>query len=78
MIDELTRNLRIIHDLERAIRVWERVRDRAQQVVNAHYEKQGGSIDTSPANARTSAFIATSNAAIVAAKARIDELEKGD
>ena len=59
MIEE---RLRIIHDLERAIRVWELVRDDAQQNVN----------ETSRA------FIATCNRSILAANARIEELERED
>jgi hypothetical protein len=59
MIDE---RLRIIHDLERAIRVWELVRDDAQQTAN----------ETS----RT--FIVTCNTSILAAKARIEEPERKD
>ena len=59
MIEE---RLRIIHDLERAIRVWELVRDDAQQTVN----------ETSRA------FIVTCNTSILAAKARIEELERED
>jgi hypothetical protein len=56
MIDE---RLRIIHDLERAIRVWELVRDDAQQTVN----------ETSRA------LIVTCNTSILAAMAQIEELE---
>jgi hypothetical protein len=57
MIEE---RLRIIHDLERAIRVWELVRDDALQTVKE----------------TTRALIATCNTSILAAKARIDELER--
>ncbi len=57
MIDE---RLRIIHDLERAIRVWELVRDDAQQTVNETER----------------ALISTCNKSILVAKARIDELER--
>ena len=57
MPDEL---MRVIHDLERAIRVWELVRDDAQQTVNE----------------ASRAFIVTCNTSILAAKARIDELER--
>jgi len=54
--------LRIIHDLERAIRVWEVVRNDAQQTGNE--------------TARP--LIANCDASILAAKARIDELERED
>jgi hypothetical protein len=59
MIEE---RLRIIHDLERAIRVWELVRGDAQQT----------------ANETSRAFIVTCNRSILAAKARIEELERED
>jgi hypothetical protein len=61
MIEE---RLRIIRDLERAIRVWSLVLDDAQQSVNK-----------SPA---LQAIIAACNTSTLAAKARIDELERED
>jgi hypothetical protein len=67
MIEELIRNIRVIHDLERAIRVWELVRDSTQQVVNettACYEKQGRFVATNPTAAKARADIATYNTAI--------------
>jgi len=81
MIEELTRNVKAIHDLERAIRLWELVRDSAEQVVNetmARYEKQGDSIETNQRVARARAYIASCNTSILMAKARIDELVGGD
>jgi len=79
--EELQRRVRVIHDLERAIRLWELLRDNEQQVVNetnASPEKQGDSVETNPAVARARAFIDTCNASILATRARIDELERGD
>lgn len=74
-------NIRAIHDLERAIRVWELVRDTVQQAVNektAPYGKLGGDVETEPTVAEARAYIARCNSAILGAKARIDELEGGD
>jgi hypothetical protein len=59
MIDK---RLRIIRDLERAIRIWEVARNDARQTVNE--------------TAR--AFITACNTSILAAKARIEELERED
>jgi len=73
--------MRVIHDLERAIRLWELLRDNAQRVVNetnACSEKQGDSVETTPTVAKARAYIDTCNAAILATKARIDELARGD
>jgi hypothetical protein len=81
MTEELIRNIRVIHDLERAIRVWELVRDSTQQLVNettACYEKQGSSVETNPTVAKARVDIATYNTAILGAKARIDDLERGN
>jgi hypothetical protein len=64
MTEELIRNIRVIHDLERAIRVWELVRDSTQQLVNettACYEKQGSSVETNPTVAKARVDIATYN-----------------
>ncbi|MGC1294868.1 MAG: hypothetical protein WA869_07490 [Alloacidobacterium sp.] len=79
MTEELLGNLRVIHDLERAIRVWELVRDSTQQVVNettACCKRQGVCVETNPTVAKARADIATYNAAILGAKARIGELER--
>ena len=76
MPDEL---IRVIHDLERAIRVWELARDGTQQFVSettASYEKQSRAFETNPAVAQARADIATYNRAILGAKARIEELER--
>ena len=73
--------LRAIRDLERAIRAWELVVERTQQIVNettACYEKQGGAVDTNPTVARARTNIAACNRAILGAKARIDELERAN
>jgi hypothetical protein len=81
MIEELTISVRAIHDLERAIRLWELVRDSAQQIVNetmARYEKQGNSIETNQRVVRARAYIASCDTSILMAKARIDELARGD
>jgi hypothetical protein len=75
MPDEL---IRVIHDLERAIRVWELVRDSTQQLVDettASYE-QGRAVEANPAVAKARADIATYNRAILGARARIAELER--
>lgn len=80
MAEELLGNLRAIHDLERAIRVWELVRDIMQQVLNettACWDKQR-CIETSKTIAKAGADIAAYNAAILGAKKRIGELERGD
>jgi hypothetical protein len=55
---------RIIHDLESAIRVLELVRDHAQQTLSE--------------TASSRAFIGTCKTSILAAKARIEELERED
>jgi hypothetical protein len=81
MTEELIKTIRVIHDLERAIRVWELVRDSAQQVVNEttrYYENQGGSGETNSTVAKAHVAIAIYNTAILRAKARIDELERGN
>lgn len=72
-------SLRAIHDLERAIRVWEMVLEGTQLIVNEKivcYEKREGAVDTSPTLARARANIAAYNKAILGAKARIEELER--
>jgi len=81
MIGKLQRNVRAIHDLERAVRVWEMGRDSVQQALNEEItccEKQGGSIESNPVVAEARSNIATFITFIVAAKARIDELERGN
>ena len=73
--------LRAIRDLERAIRVWELVAERTQQIVNettACYEQQGGAVDTNPTVVRARANIAAYNRSILGAKARIEELERAN
>jgi hypothetical protein len=73
--------VRAIHDLERAIRLWELLRDNAQQVVNetnSSSEMQGDSVATNPTVTNAHARIATCNTSISLAKARIDELALGD
>jgi hypothetical protein len=79
MTEGLTRSLRIIHQLERSIRVLESVRDGIQQELNettASYEKQAGSANWTVAESR--AHIADCNRAILGAKARIAKLERVD
>jgi hypothetical protein len=79
--EELQGTVRVIHDLERAIHVWELLRDNAQQVVNEtkqSSEKPGDSVATNPTVAKARACIVTCNTSIFAAKARIDELALGD
>ena len=74
-------NIRAIHDLERAIRVWELVRDTAQQVeieTTAYCERHGEGVETNPTVAKARADIARYNSAILGAKARIDEPEGWD
>lgn len=81
MTDELQRRLRTIHDLERAIRFWELLRDNAQGVVNeikACSENQRDPFETYSIVAEAVAYIDSCNARILAAKARIDELASGD
>jgi hypothetical protein len=81
MIDELARNLRAIHDLERVIRIWEVVRDNAQEVVNesiGNREERGDFVEITPRVTRAFACIVICNTSILAIKARIDELERED
>lgn len=81
MTEELIRSVRVIHQLERSIRVLELVRDRTQQIGHeaiARYGRQGGSAETKPTVAKARACIAAYNRAILGAKARIDELGRGD
>jgi hypothetical protein len=79
--EEFQTSVRVIHDLERAIRVWELLRDDAQQVVNeasAPSETRGDSVATNPAVISARSLIATCNTSILAANERIDELAIGD
>jgi hypothetical protein len=81
MIEELQRSVSAIHDLERAIHLWELLRDNAQRVVDettACSEKQGDSVKSNLRVAKFQAFIATYTKWILEAKARIDQLAKGD
>jgi DNA-binding Lrp family transcriptional regulator len=81
MTEELIRSTRVIHQLERSIRVLELVRDRTQQVVNetvAVYERQGVSAETNPTVAKALTNIAAYNRVIREAKARIDDVERGN
>ena len=80
MSEELQRSLRAIHDLERATRLWELVRDDAQQVIDesdANPENQGDSIETDAAVVKARGIIAACNTYIIAAKTRIGEVERG-
>lgn len=72
-------NIRAIHDLERAIRVWDLVRDAVQQTVNEKTDLMGNWEGTLTPNRPLlkRAYIARCNSAILGA-ARIDELEGGD
>jgi hypothetical protein len=80
MTEDLQRRVRVIHDLERAIRVWELLRGNAQRIIDekACPEKRGDSVETNPAVAKACAFIDTCNASILATKERIDKLARGD
>jgi hypothetical protein len=81
MAEEPTRAIRVIHDLERAIRHWELLRDSAQREVNetmAYSEKERDSIESTRRVAKFQAYIANCNAWILEARARIDELARGD
>jgi hypothetical protein len=81
MNEELQRRVRVIHDLERAIRLWELLRDKAQRVVEetkACPEKLGDSVETNATVAKACAYVDTCNASILATKERIDKLARGD
>ena len=81
MTKQLTRSVKVIHHLERSIRVLELVRDTTQQAVSqaiACYERQGRSAETDPAVAKARAYIAAYNRAILGAKAQISDLERGN
>jgi hypothetical protein len=80
MTEELQRSVRVIHDLERAIRLWELLRDNAQRTVNetrACSEKERDFVESSLRVVKLQAFIANCNTWILEAKARIDELARG-
>jgi hypothetical protein len=80
MTEELQRRVRVIRDLERAIRLWELLRDNAQAVVNetkACVENHEDSVEADPTVAKARAYIDSCDSWILAAKARIDELAKG-
>jgi hypothetical protein len=67
--------------MERAIRLWELLRDNAQGVVNeakACAEKNGDSAETDLMFTKARACIGTCNASILVARARIDELARRD
>ena len=79
--EELQGRVRVIRDLERAIRLWELLRDHEQRVANetkARSEKHGDSVETSLTIAKARAYIDTCNASILATTARINELARGD
>lgn len=81
MIEELQRSVSAIHDLERAIHLWELLRNHAQRVVNettACSEKQGDSVENNLRVAKFQAFIATYTKWILEAKERIDRLARAD
>jgi hypothetical protein len=81
MCEDLTGIAKTIHDLERAIRVWQLVRDNAQQKIDdttAQDEKKGVSPETASTVAQARADIVRYNNLILKAKVRIDLLEKGE
>lgn len=80
-IEELQSSVKAIHDLERAIRHWEFLRDHAQRVVSetkAYSERQRDSVETNSTVAKARAYIDSCNAWILQARARIDRLARGD
>ncbi len=81
MTEELQRRVRVIHDLERTIRLWELLRDSAQGVVNeskACSENHEDPVETDPTVAKARAYIDLCDSWILAAKTRIDELARTD
>ena len=81
MIEELQRSLRVIHDLERAIRLWKLQRDNAQRAADetrACSERERDPVERALRVAKFRAYIADCNTWILEAKARIDRLERGD
>jgi hypothetical protein len=78
MTEELKRNVSVIHDLERAIRVWELVRARTQQVVietSAYFEKQGEVFQSNRAVEKACVDIAKYDWMVLWAKEEIDKRE---
>jgi hypothetical protein len=81
MFEDIHGSVRAIHELERAIHLWEMLRDNAQQVVDettACSGKHGEPVETNPAVVKARAYVDTCNASILATKARIDELVRGN
>ena len=81
MTDEVMRSLRVIHQLERSIRILELAREIAQQPVRETIEANercAVSAETTPRVAKAHAYIAAFDRVILRAKAQIDELERGD
>jgi hypothetical protein len=79
--EKLQRSVKAIHDLERATRLWELLRDNAQQVINesdTNPENQGDSVETDAAVVKARDVIAACNTYIIAAKKQIAELERGN
>jgi hypothetical protein len=79
MIDELLRDIKVIHHLERSIRVLELVRKRMQHVANetsAGYKRQAAFAEADPKIAKACTYIAVCNRAILRARALIDEVER--
>ena len=79
MTDEFP--MRAIHDLERAIRHWELLRDNAQRLVNetrAYSENQGESFESTLRVAKFQKYMANCDTWILEARARIDRLVKED
>jgi hypothetical protein len=73
--------LKASRDLERAIHVWETGRDIVQQLLNEaslRCNKQVVNFEAAPIVVNSRSYIADCNANILAAKVRIDELERGD
>jgi exonuclease VII small subunit len=81
MTEELIRSLRVIHRLERSIRILELVRDGTRQkLIRAmtRYETQGDSLESISAVTQALALIAVCNRTIRGARKRIGRLERGD
>jgi len=81
MFEDFQGSVRAIHELEKTIHLWEMLRDNAQQVVDettACSGKHGEPVETNPAVVKARAYVDTCNASILATKARIDELARGN
>ncbi len=81
MSDELQTRLGVIRDMERAIRVWELLRDNLQRVLddaNEGSEIGRNSAETDLNVARAQAYIDLCKGWILAAKVRIDALASED